>query len=383
MIRRASLPSQLTRPHSPAPGLLQISTGLALAATLLAGIAGGLARAGLALSGTGFVIDAATGHGALMICGFLGTVIGVERAVALKRPWAYATPAATLAASAMLLSGQLATSAVLYALASAVFVAVNLLLVRRQRAAHTWLLLVAAVAWLIGNLERLAGLSGDGVHAWWFAFLVVTIAAERLEMTRLMQRQPSAQFGLLLVLAVLLAGAALAAMLPRAGGLAFGLALVALAGWLGLFDIARRTALAHGLSRYMALCLLTGYAWLGLAGVAWAAMGWRPALRDIALHALGLGFIMGMVMGHAPAILPAVARIKLHYSRWFYAPLVLLQVSLLLRLGAGLVDPAWRTASALLNALTLALFVATLAGSALAWRMRHGPRTPHAHQTPT
>ncbi|MBX3623176.1 MAG: hypothetical protein KF891_24675 [Rhizobacter sp.] len=365
---------------------MQAATGLLLAATLVAAISGGLLRAGLALPGAGFVIDAVTGHGALMVCGFLGTVIGIERAVALKRRWAYVTPACTLAGSVLLLAGQHAAAAGLYALASTVFVLVNLLLVHRQGAAHTRLLLVAAIAWLIGNLLLAAGHGGDGVHAWWFAFLVVTIAAERLEMTRLMQRHPSAQLGLVLILGLLLAGAALAGVRLREGGLVFGLALAALAAWLGHFDVARRTALSHGLSRYMAVCLLSGYVWLGLAGLAWAAMGWRPALRDIALHALGLGFIVGMVMGHAPAILPAVARVKLHYGPWFYAPLALLQLSLLLRLGAGYANPAWRSAGAALNALALALFVATLVGSALAWRKRHGPRgrfsNRPAHRTP-
>ena len=31
-------------------------------------------------------------HGPLMIVGFLGTVIGLERAVALKKPWTYGAP---------------------------------------------------------------------------------------------------------------------------------------------------------------------------------------------------------------------------------------------------------------------------------------------------
>jgi hypothetical protein len=138
-----------------------------------------------------------------------------------------------------------------------------------------------------------------------------------------------------------------------------------------VYDIARRTVRTHGLTRYMALCLLAGYAWLGLAGVAWVGMAFGLPGRDIAMHALGLGFIVGMVMAHAPVILPAVAHVRLLFGPWFYVPLALLQLSLAVRLA----DPAWRAAGALGNAVALALFVATVAGSAIAWR-RRGPRGP-------
>lgn len=102
----------------------------------------------------------------------------------------------------------------------------------------------------------------------------------------------------------------------------YGLSLLLLALWLGVFDIARRTVAAPGLPRYMAVCLLGGYAWLAPGRIAWVAtaLGWP--LRDAALHALGLGFIVSMIMGHAPVILPAIARIKLPFSRLFYLPLL-------------------------------------------------------------
>mgnify|MGYP000084737143 CR=1 FL=1 len=170
----------------------------------------------------------------------------------------------------------------------------------------------------------------------------------------------------------LLLGAALSAVSPLSGGVVFGAALTLLALWLMGFDIARRTVFAHGLSRYMALCLLGGYGWLALAGLAWTAtaLGWP--LRDAALHALGLGFIVSMMLGHAPVILPAVARVKLLFGAFFYVPLVALHASLVLRLGFGTLEPSLRTAGAALNAASLGLFALTVLGAALAWRIRHG-----------
>ena len=72
--------------------------GALAGASLVGGIAGGLWRLGVAVPDP--LSFAAAGqlllaHGALMICGFLGTVIGIERAVAVKHRWAFAAPLAS------------------------------------------------------------------------------------------------------------------------------------------------------------------------------------------------------------------------------------------------------------------------------------------------
>ncbi|OYY39806.1 MAG: hypothetical protein B7X65_09435 [Polaromonas sp. 39-63-25] len=356
-----------------------------VALSLLAGITGGLLRAGVALPALPDATwpgQAALAHAALMICGFLGTVIGIERAVAVKLRAAFLAPLASGAGGALLLLGQPGPGAWLIVAAAAIFTAVNIVIVRRQRAAHTWLLLVAAGAWLAGNLLFATGQGSVATLPWWFAFLVMTIAAERLEMTRLMRRRPAAELSLQAVLAALLAGAAWSALAPVAGGLLYGTALTLLALWLAVFDIARHTVRAHGLSRYMAVCLLGGYAWLAVAGVAWAATALGLPLRDAALHALGLGFIVSMMMGHAPVILPAIARVKLQFGAFFYVPLAVLHLSLLLRLVAGMAGDPLHSTGALLNAAAIALFAATIAGAAVAWRIQHGgPDAPPTRKT--
>lgn len=349
-----------------------------VALSLVGGMAGGLLRVGVSIPGTGQAIwpgHAALFHAALMVGGFLGTVIGIERAVAVKLRLAFIAPLASSLGGLCLLLGQTAPGAWLGVVAAAAFMAVNMVVVQRQPAAHTLLLLVSASAWLMGNLLFAVGFGSVEILPWWFAFLVLTIAAERLEMTRLMRRRPAAQAWLYAVLSALLLGAGLSSVLPVAGGVVYGAALALLALWLGLFDIARRTVRAQGLSRYMAVCLLSGYAWLGVAGVAWAgtALGWP--VRDVALHALGLGFIVSMIMGHAPVILPAIARIKLQFSAFFYLPLAALHLSLMLRLGFGLSDAPLRMAGAVFNAAAIALFAATVVSAALAWRLHHGARS--------
>ena len=349
-----------------------------VALSLLAGVAGGLLRAGVPLPGIGTALwpgQAVLAHAALMVGGFMGTVIGVERAVAVKLRGAWTAPLAAGLGGSMLLLGQAQAGAWLLVAASSVFIAVNIEVVRRQPATHTALLLAGALAWFFGNLAFAIGVASAATLPWWFAFLVLTIAAERLEMTRLMRRRPGAQAALCSVLAALAGGAGLSAFEPVAGGVLYGAALLALAGWLAVFDIARRTLRADGLARYMAACLLGGYAWLAVAGAAWAATALGLPLRDTALHALGLGFVVSMMLGHAPVILPAVARVKLQFGNFFYAPLALLHLSLLLRLAAGWNDPRLRALGALFNAGAIALFAATVVGAALAWQLRpHGRR---------
>ncbi|MFT7775212.1 hypothetical protein [Roseateles sp.] len=341
-----------------------------VATSLVAGIAGGLVRAGVAAPVAGATVVA---HAFLMICAFMGTVIAIERAVAVKRAVAFAGPLASGAAGLALLARAPQVAAWLAAAAALAFVCVNVVVVRRQKAIHTLLLLAGAVAWAGGSLLHALDVLAGAVVPLWFCFLLFTIAAERLEMTRLMRRQAVAGPALLGILAAAACGALLSGFAPGWGGGLYGLSLAALAAWLVTFDIARRTVRTAGLSRYMALCLLTGYAWLFAAGLAWAATAQGLPWRDMALHALALGFVFSMVLGHAPVILPAVARVKVAFGWPFYLPLGLLHASLAVRLLGGHLDPRLTAAGAAGNALAVAAFAITLAASAIAWRARHAP----------
>lgn len=332
---------------------------LALAAgALVAGVLGGLDRLGVPI---GIAVGAAN-HGALMTGGFLGTVISLERAIALGEPAGYAAPLAAGSGALLLLLGAREAGLWISLGAPVALAAVSASLLRRQAQAHIVLLLVAAVAWGVGDALNLAGAAANPVAGWWFAFLVLTIAAERLEMTRLTRRPAVAAPLFHACVGVVLAGTAASLRSPALGGVLFGAGLVGLAAWLAFFDIARRTVYAEGFARYSAAALLAGYAWLAVGGVAWCAMALAGAAwRDAALHALGLGFVFSMILAHAPVVVPVVARRRMQYTAWMYAPLVLLHASLVLRLAAGTWGAAWRAAGGLLNALAILAFAGTLA----------------------
>lgn len=373
---RVMAPAPRAPRHQPVPARLLLAAAVAL--LLVFGVLGGLQRTGLA-PWPALTAMAAEAHAALMIGGWLGSVIGLERAVALKTVSARAAPLLSLPGGLALVLGQPVVAAALLWAASTAFVLAHTQLWQRQRAAHTAVLGLAALCWWLGNgawlLQLVKGSTAtgpsDGILAAWFGFLVLTIAAERLEMTRLLRRHPSAQ-PLFMALVALLLASLLAGLLPLAGtaagvgaSLAFGGMLVTLSLWLATQDIARVTIHQPGLPRYMAVALWAGYAWLAVGGVTWIAMALGYPSRDAALHALGLGFVLSMVMAHAPVILPAVAGVKLQFGPGFYVPLALLHGSLLFRLAA---DRSW---GALLNSAALALFALTAAAAALLWRRRH------------
>ena len=93
------------------------------------------------------------------------------------------------------------------------------------------------------------------------------------------------------------------------------------------------------------------------------AGGFEPGhpWRDAALHAIFLGFVFSMVIGHAPIIFPAVMRVKIPYSPLFYLPLIVLHLSLAWRVTGSLSD-VWllRQSGGLINGVSLALFILTL-----------------------
>jgi len=321
-------------------------------ASLIVGVGAGLLRLGWAVPRP--AADLAAFHGPLMVCGFFGTVISLERAVALARRWAYLGPLAGGAGGLALICGApIEVAQLLLALGSAVLLAGSVSVFLRQRALFTFTLAAGAGCWLAGNLLWLAGQSVFAVVPWWAGFLVLTIAGERLELSRFLPPSPVAQRVFIAVLAGLTFGMVLNAQL-------FGAALLALALWLLRQDIARRTVKDTGLTRFIAVCLLSGYAWLALAGATMLAAGLAPgsAAYDAALHALMLGFVFSMVFGHAPIIFPAVLRVAVPYHPVFYVPLALLHLSLALRLAGDLaVQPDWRSMGGALNAVALLAFI--------------------------
>jgi hypothetical protein len=321
-------------------------------------------------------------HGPLLISGFLGTVIGLERAVALDARWAYTAPLLTgLGGLSLVLWNSSAVGPSLITLGSAVAVAVFAVLLRHEPALHTAVISVGAALWLVANGSWLMGYEIPDVLGWWIAFLVLTIAGERLELTRVRPLSTAARGLFVAACSLLLLGLVLRSVARVPGSIVMGTSLFLLAAWLLRHDVARRTVHQSGLTRYTAACLLSGYVWLAAAGVLWSAYPDAIAgpTYDAAVHAILLGFVLPMIFGHAPIIFPAVLGVAIPFRPVFYLHLLLLHVSLLLRVGSDLA--AWsagREWGGLLNAVALVVFFLNTLRVALRGRQaaRALPSTP-------
>lgn len=312
-------------------------------------------------------------HGILMVLGFLGTVIALERAVALRAGWGLAAPALLGAGGlALLTPAPLSLGQGLLVLGSLALVGVYAALWRRSQEVTVLVQLLAAVLAGCGAALWQRGDVGLVLPAL-VGFLVLTIAAERAELARI--SMPSSGAQQVLVLAGLLTATVVAGLLwPRVGGPLFGLALLALTAWLARHDVARHLVRSTGLPRFSAAAMLVGYGWLGVAGALWALgavpgagagpLADLPAAYDTVVHAVFLGFAISMVMAHAPVILPAVLAVRLPYRPVLWVPLGLLHGALVVRVGGNLLGGGsavpWQAGSVLTVVAVLAFVVTAL-----------------------
>lgn len=321
-------------------------------------------------------------HGVLLVLGFLGTVIALERAVALARPLGYLAPALTgLGGLALLGPAPRTVGGPLLAAGTAGMLLVYRSLWRRQPASALLAEMAGALSALVAALLWWRGLEAPTLIPWFAGFAVLTIAGERLELARLGGPGVVAERWLLALVTGVLGGQVAVLLWPAAGSAVLGVALLALVGWLVTFDAARRLVHTSGLPRFSAAAILTGYVWLVVAGGIWLLVGHvteGPAY-DALVHAVFLGFALSMIFAHAPVIMPAVLRRPLPYHPAMWAPLVLLQVSLLIRVVGGDARHstfAWQLGGAL-NVVAVLLFLAVTVWSGVRARQPSaGPPGP-------
>lgn len=304
-------------------------------------------------------------HGALMVGGFLGTLISMERAVAVRRFWAYLAPIGSAVTVPLLLLNQPRVALLSLCVGSMVLIAIYGMLWRNHRVPFTLLMGIGAVCWLIGNClwsldaGRLSPLAYNGVYCW-IAFVLLTIVGERMELNRLFRWTFAVRWWLWTGVSAVIAGLLLLlAGIDEGARLLDGGVLVATL-WLLRYDLARYTIRQRGLTRFIGWSLLSGYLWLGVSSVIGLLSGKLQggALYDAMLHAFFVGFTFAMIFGHAPVIFPAVLGIPIPYRPRFYGHLVLMHLSLLMRLVGDLMD--WlllRQWGGLLNAAAILLFI--------------------------
>ena len=343
---------------------------------LLTGLAAGASLLGV-LSVAAPVADL---HGPLMVFGFVGGAIGLERAVAVRRAWAWAGPAAHVAGVVALLVPPAAGAdlpalvpGALFAASFGVLGAIYVAIYRRQQtvsvvvqAAGVVAAVMAALLWgMTGRFETVLPLA--------VAYVVATIIGERMELARLSVAGTRAEVQLTWQVLAMVLAAVVHAVAPRLGHVLVALALIVVAATALRVDVAVNLVRSRDLPRYSAACMLGGYFWLVLAGFTWLAYG--PGAEgyayDAVVHAVFLGFVMSMIFAHAPIILTAVVHRRLPYRRVLYVPVVLLHGGLATRLaGDFLAQDAIYTAGGVITLVAVLVFV----GTGLVLTLRGGGR---------
>jgi hypothetical protein len=189
----------------------------------------------------------------------------------------------------------------------------------------------------------------------------LTIAGERLELNRVLRLSGAVQMFFMTGAGLFLVGLVVSLATFDTGVRLAAAGMLALALWLLRYDIARYTVRKSGLTRFIAVCLLTGYGWLAVGGILGLIYGGVMAgfQYDAILHAIFVGFVMSMIFGHAPIIFPAVIGKPIPFQSSFYIHLALLHLSLILRVVGDLA--LWLPArqwGGLLNVVAILLFIA-------------------------
>jgi hypothetical protein len=299
---------------------------------LIAALWAGLLRLGWMLPS---VPSLAMLHGPIMISGFLGTLITLERAVAIKQRWMYIPPILSgLGWLLAMLIRDLPLGSILMILASFGGALILSVIVRRETALHTITMLMGSICWFAGNILWLTGFSIPQVIFLWQAFLVLTIAGERLELSRVLRPSRRQQMLFGSIVFIYLVSVIVSLFHLPIGTRLNGIALLALVLWSFRNDIAWRN-LKHKLplTRYIAWCLALGLIWLGIGGALNVIFGAQVAgpRYDAALHVIFVGFVISMIFGHAPIIFPAILGVPINFRPAFYIHLILLHASLILR----------------------------------------------------
>ena len=332
---------------------------------LLAGLWAALARVGWAMP---TLTESLSGvHGPLMIVGVLGTLIGLERAVALagldqrKLHPAYAVPVVNaVGALLLILIGAQPVAKAVLLLGNLALVALFGVMLRRHRALHIVVMAAGAVYLAIGTLAWLVGAPLFQVVYCWVAFLVLTIVGERLELSRV-RRLSKLSYRLFGISAGFYGVAVLSTFVNLDIGIrATGIATVLLVIWLFRYDVAMTAIRRQGQVRFIAACLLAGYGWLGVSGLfgLFSGVSYAGFAYDALLHSALLGFVFSMIFGHVLVILPAVIGRFIAYRPAFYAYLAVFHVSVAIRImGDVLLQSTVRMWGGLFDVLALLAFL--------------------------
>jgi hypothetical protein len=326
---------------------------------LLAGVAGGWIRLGYMeynITGT------AANHGILMVGGFLGTLISLERAMVMKnKVWLMVPLCSGLSIPVLLLLGW-PTVGVGFLLASSMgLMAIMYLQSLNHPAVYQYIMSIGAVCWMIGNFMLLYSGFVPAAVPWWMGFILFTIVGERLELSKFLPTPKLAKNALVWLLGAFLIGM----WLPfhGSGNWLMGIAVILISFLLLHFDMAKIASKKNKQFKYIGIGLRVGYVWLTLNGIILCFFEAHAMHYDLYLHTFFLGFTFSMIWAHAPIILPMVLNIRHNpYHPVLWLGWTVFQLSLLGRvLGSFAIHSEFRSWFGIVNGWSILLMFGMMA----------------------
>jgi hypothetical protein len=303
---------------------------LAAVVNLVAGIWAGLIRMGWELP----VSELGAHHGAIMVGGFLAALIALEKAIPLKKKWFLLIPLIS-AFSLLIAVPGLHSFGMGFLIAGSVgllFIQGNYLkLYPGDRSAL--LMFIGAACLIVGNAMLLLKQFYPVAFPWWMAFLLFTITAERLELSKFLPVSANGKLILIALLIFFVVGL----LLPfhPFGKYLSGCTLIGISIWMLRHDVIRIGLKKEGLTRFSAVALLAANGWLLLDGFLMMMLPDSPFSYDMLVHVFFIGYVFSMIFAHGPIILPGVlGATGKPFHPVLYIWFSLLQASLLLRISA-------------------------------------------------
>lgn len=297
-------------------------------------------------------------HGPLMITGFVGTILTLERAALLHKSWALIAPVITGAGSLLLVSGTYQTLSIVMISTGSLGLLLLLSIITFQKLPlFTIFVITGAIVWICGYYLWINGLPLSFVAYWWYSFLVITLSAQRIQHLRTISIRAKAI--VLALIFILNSGVSITLIDLRHGIGIIGLSSILLMIWLISYETTWKRMLSSGIRLYRAMCLLSGYMWLGISGfIGLFSNAQTGPMHDAFLHSMFLGFVFSLLFGHVPVIFSAVIKFPLQYSKMFYLHLALLHITLLIRIIGDIFE--WHIVTeyaGILNALVILIFL--------------------------
>jgi hypothetical protein len=333
--------------------------------SLVAGILAGLQKIGWM-----FPFGATPHHGAIMVGGFLGTLIALEKIIPLKKKSLYAIPAASGASVLLFFLDLPIYSISLLAVSSVALSIVFLIYLVRERSLIYVMMFTGAVCWLTGNILLMVHNFYPLALPWWMAFALLIITSERLELMKFLPVSRTQKIIFIFTLAIFLVGCLIS--FHGLGNYLAMFSLVTASIWLMHNDVIGINLTKENLTKYIGVALLSGYFALLLCGLFLSFVSRHPLGYDILVHSFFIGFVFSMIFAHGPIILPGVLGISIKpYHPILYLWLALLHTSWMLRTFADIIlDMHLRKYSGMISAIAVAGYFISIAAITIRQRAK-------------